>query len=304
MNSQMNARKIVALFVPAVAAAQVVWLAGCAGKAQPVKASQAPQASVVQPAPKPTRPVVAKRGTLYERLGGETVIREVVDDLVSRAGSDPAVNFARRGHGEGWQATPDNLDRLKHGLVAYLTTTAGGPLQYRDHDMVSAHRGMAISNAEFDAFVRNLGAALESRGVATREREELLRAVGTTRAAIVEAPDAPPAPAPTAEVPTPSPAPDAPQPEQATVEAPQSEVVPTEPAPQDTAPVVAPQEEPVTGEAARPEDATADEPAQVPNDTTPQDNTPQEVAPKEPAPETPEADAPAYDDDAPQEPRQ
>jgi len=285
----------------AAVAAQAAWVVGCASK--PHAPAQRTRAVAVEPAPapKPARPTVAKRGTLYERMGGEPVVKAVVDDLVTRAASDPAVNFARKGHGDGWQATPESLDHLKHGLVAYLTTTAGGPLQYRGGDMVSAHRGMAISNAEFDAFVRNLTAALEANHVAVREREELVRAVNTTRSAIVEAPDAPPAPAPTAEAPAPTP--DAPQPEQPTAEAPQAEVVPVEPAAQEPAPettsVEAPPQEEI--EPAKSDGAAPEEPAGVPNETLPNTAAPQEPAPR-PAEATP--DAPAYDEDDAQAPRQ
>jgi hemoglobin len=285
----------------AALAAQAAWVVGCASKS-PARI-QRPQPVAVEPAPapKPVRPTVAKRGTLYERMGGEPVVRAVVDDLVTRAASDPALNFARKGHGDGWQATPESLDHLKHGLVTYLTTTAGGPLQYRGSDMVSAHRGMAISNAEFDAFVRHLAAALEANHVPGREREELVRAVNTTRVAIVEAPDAPPAPAPTAEAP--APAPEAPQPEQPTAEAPQTEVVPTEPAPQEAAPEAAPVEaqphEPM--EPGISEEAAPEEPSAMPNESVPNDAAPQDAAP-EPADATP--DAPAYDEDDAQAPLQ
>jgi hemoglobin len=282
----------------AAVAAQAAWVVGCAGK--PKAPVQRTQPVAVEPAPAPkARPTVAKRGTLYERMGGEPVVRAVVDDLVTRAASDPALNFARKGHGDGWQATPESLDHLKHGLVTYLTTTAGGPLQYRGSDMVSAHRGMAISNAEFDAFVRHLAAALDANHVATREREELVRAVGTTRSAIVEAPDAPPAPAPTAE----APAPDALQPEQPTAEAPQAEVVPAETAPQETAPEVTPVEaQPQEAmEPAKSDEAAVDEPGAVPTETVPNDASPQDAAPQ-PADAAP--DAPAYDEDDSPAPRQ
>ena len=186
---------------------------GCGGKTEPRPKAQP---AVAQPAPAPqpkpqTRPAVSRRGTLFERLGGESVVRAVVDDFVSRAASDPAVNFTRQGHPNPWQATPERLERLKERLVEFVSTTAGGPAQYRGNDMVTAHRGMAITNAEFDALAGHLRAALEANGVPRREREELLGVVASLRGAVVEAPDAPPAEAPTADATTESaPAVDAP----------------------------------------------------------------------------------------------
>jgi len=138
-----------------------------------------------------SRPV-ARTGTLYERLGGAEGVRKVVDDFVARAATDPAVNFARKGHANAWQASPERVERLKQRLVEYVATLAGGPseYQYRGEDMVTAHRGMGISNEEFDALAKDLRAALESNNVPEREREELLDAVASTRHAIVQAPDA------------------------------------------------------------------------------------------------------------------
>jgi hemoglobin len=148
------------------------------------------------PATKPTtrpttRSAVSRTGTLFDRLGGEASIRKVVDDFVRRAAADPAVNFTRKGHANEWKATPHNLERLKQRLVEFVATTSGGPArhQYHGKDMVSAHKGMGISNAEFDALTAHLAAALDANKVSRREREELLNAVASTRGAIVEVPD-------------------------------------------------------------------------------------------------------------------
>ena len=254
------------------------WAAGCASKAErPAPSASGPsklvQAAPAQPAPQ-ARPTVSRRGTLFERMGGEPVVRAVVDDLVAAAAADPAVNFTRQGHGDARQVQPA---QLKQALVAFFTTTAGGPEQYRGSDMVSAHRGMAITNAEFDAFARHLSAALEKNGVGRREREELLSAVATTRAAIVETPDAPPADAAkvdTSKAPTPgsndaasdSAQAEVPQaevaPEEGSVETAPGQVVPTEANPEDAPPAVTPAEEmkPEAGPSDQPKPAPADEP--------------------------------------------
>ena len=170
-----------------------------------------------------TRPV-ARRGTLYDRLGGESAIRAVVDDLVARAANDPAVNFTRQGAPSEWQATPQNVERLKRRFVEFVATTAGGPQQYSGNDMVTAHKGMAITDREFDALAGHLRAALEANNVPRREREEVMNAVASTRGAIVEVNEAPPATPPAAESPAPEDtATDAPAPETPAPDAPESD---------------------------------------------------------------------------------
>ena len=168
---------------------------GCASNSAPDETSRgfasSDSAQTTPDSQSDSRPV-ARTGTLYERLGGAEGVRKVVDDFVARAATDPAVNFARKGHANAWQASPEKVEHLKQRLVEYVATLAGGPseYQYRGEDMVTAHRGMGISNEEFDALAKDLRAALESNNVPEREREELLDAVASTRHAIVQAPDA------------------------------------------------------------------------------------------------------------------
>src|SRR4051794_2521552 len=168
---------------------------GCASNSAPDETSRGFASSdpaQTTPDSQPESRPVARTGSLYERLGGAEGVRKVVDDFVARAATDPAVNFARKGHANAWQASPEKVEHLKQRLVEYVATLAGGPseYQYRGSDMVTAHRGMGISNEEFDALAKDLRAALETNNVPEREREELLDAVASTRNAIVEAPDA------------------------------------------------------------------------------------------------------------------
>ena len=261
-----------------IAGVMAPWCTGCGGT-KPPPAAPTPAAPAMQPAPTPqrppqTRPAAARRGTLYERMGGDAVVRAVVEDFVSRAASDPAVNFTRQGQAHAWEATPENVERLKQRLVEFVATTAGGPMQYRGADMVTAHRGMAITNAEFDALAGHLRAALDANDVPRRERDELLKAVGSMRGAVVEVADAP-----------------APQPQDpsTTDAAPTPDAAPSEPAPEgapkakadDPAPVEAPEQP-------KPEDAPA-----------PEAPPPEAPAPDAPAPDAPPAPAdPAAPDSA------
>jgi hemoglobin len=52
--------------------------------------------------------------------------------------------------------------------------------------MVTAHAGMKITHAEFDALAADLKAALQEFNVPQKEQDELLALVETTRGAIVE----------------------------------------------------------------------------------------------------------------------
>lgn len=125
--------------------------------------------------------------SLYARLGGHDAIKAVVDDFVKRAASDPKVNFDRKNptHPNQWEATPDNVDKLKKHLVQFITEATGGPKSYHGKSMEAVHQGMEISNAEFDAAAADLKASLESLKVPENLQNELMTIVGSTRSQMV-----------------------------------------------------------------------------------------------------------------------
>ena len=123
--------------------------------------------------------------TLYERLGGEAAIRAVVDDFVAYAAPDPAVNFTRKGHPNEWQATPENVAKLKRHLVQFIAKATGGPQTYEGRDMVTVHTGMQITDPEFTAAAGDLKKALDKNNVPSNLQDELIAVVETTRAQIV-----------------------------------------------------------------------------------------------------------------------
>ena len=124
--------------------------------------------------------------TLYDRIGGEATIVAVVDDLIARAMADRAVNFSRSGTPHAWQPTPQNVALLKTRLIQFLGTATGGPQQYEGEDLRTGHRGMRITGAEFDAFVRDVGVSLQQVGVKEKERKEVLEIVQSAKGSIVE----------------------------------------------------------------------------------------------------------------------
>src|SRR5262249_26266730 len=96
--------------------------------------------------------------SLYERLGGKDAITAVVDDFVGRVAADNRINrfFAKA-----------NVPRLKARLVDQICEATGGPCKYTGADMKTAHKGMGISNADFDALVGDLVATLDKFNVPT-----------------------------------------------------------------------------------------------------------------------------------------
>ena len=129
------------------------------------------------PAPVPPVPPAARAGpSLYERLGGRPAIGQVVADLIVRVTTDPRISDFFRGV---------DLDSLRAGLTDQLCQVTGGPCRYTGRPMRDVHASMNLKDADFDALVSDLVAALDRAGVAEREKGELLGILGGLRREIV-----------------------------------------------------------------------------------------------------------------------
>jgi hemoglobin len=117
--------------------------------------------------------------SLYDRLGGKPAITAVVDQFVANVAADSRINKRF--------ATTD-IPRLKGQLVDQICMVTGGPCVYTGRDMRTAHAGMKISTADFNALVEDLVKALDHFKVPERERQELLGLLSPMKTDIVEIP--------------------------------------------------------------------------------------------------------------------
>lgn len=117
------------------------------------------------------------QGSLYDRLGGESAIKAVIEDFVGRCAGDSRINpkFART-----------DVPRLKAMLVEQVAEATGGPIRYSGRGMDETHLGMQVTAGELDALVEDLSATLNQFGVPGAEQAELLGILGPLRADIVE----------------------------------------------------------------------------------------------------------------------
>jgi len=115
--------------------------------------------------------------SLYDRLGGIDAITTVARAFEERAAKDDRINqkFART-----------NLDRLTKEFVDQLCQDTGGPCTYTGLSMKQAHTNMGVTSGEFDAFMEDLVATLDSFNVGKAEQDELLNILRPMRADIVE----------------------------------------------------------------------------------------------------------------------
>ena len=118
--------------------------------------------------------MASKEKSLYERLGGKPAIIAVVDDFAARVAADRRVNR--------FFANTDVL-AFKAKLVDQLCEASGGPCKYTGRDMKTAHQGMGVTNADYEAVVEDLVITLDKFKfwIPQQEKHELLAVLGPMR---------------------------------------------------------------------------------------------------------------------------
>lgn len=134
--------------------------------------------------------------SLFERLGGQAGISNIVVDFTPRVLDDPRVNWSRegvtrgglslhRGQSETWKPTTEHIALLRKHLAEFLALASGGPATYTGRQIEIVHANMHISNPEFDAAIGDLKASLDTLKIPNLEQKELLAIVESTRPEIV-----------------------------------------------------------------------------------------------------------------------
>ncbi|MDJ1432909.1 group 1 truncated hemoglobin [Halostagnicola sp. A-GB9-2] len=116
--------------------------------------------------------------TLYDRLGGEEAIGAVVDQFYEYVLADDDL--------VGYFEDVDMQAQRAH-QTQFLSSVAGGPVEYTGEDMETAHDHLGISQKDFDVIAQYLGETLAEFDVDEADRKAVLEAVGQYEDAIVTA---------------------------------------------------------------------------------------------------------------------
>ncbi|HSP87108.1 MAG TPA: group 1 truncated hemoglobin [Ignavibacteriaceae bacterium] len=123
---------------------------------------------------------VAQEKTLYQRLGGYDAIAAVVDDFVMQLATDASIGAFFKGHSE------DSIKKIRQHVVDFICNAAGGPCNYTGRDMKTSHKGMGITEAQWNKSVEYLKNTLNKFKVPEKEQNELFAAVSSVKRDIVE----------------------------------------------------------------------------------------------------------------------
>jgi hemoglobin len=118
--------------------------------------------------------------SLYTRLGGYDAIALVVDDFITRLATDKRFEKFFTGFSD------DSKKRLRQHILDQFCAAAGGLCVYTGREMRTSHKGLGITEADWDAAAKHLVAALDKYKVPEAEKNELLAFVVTQKKDIVE----------------------------------------------------------------------------------------------------------------------
>jgi hemoglobin len=106
---------------------------------------------------------VRAEDTLYSDMGGQPGINKIADVSVDNYLADPRVKDI---------FSESNIDRIRAELKDQFCVIAGGPCRYTGHSMEATHKGLHLTNANFNALVEDLQSAMDSCNIpfATQNR--------------------------------------------------------------------------------------------------------------------------------------
>jgi hemoglobin len=104
----------------------------------------------------------------------------VANDLLPRLRADPQL-------GRFWaHRAKDSIQREKQLLIDFLCASAGRPMYYRGRDMSLVHRGLRISESDWNVFLGHAAATLAKFKVPEAEQSEVVKFVQGLKQDIVE----------------------------------------------------------------------------------------------------------------------
>jgi hemoglobin len=114
--------------------------------------------------------------SLYQDLGGHDGIVKIANQTADNFLADDRIK----------QTFDDtNMDRFKALLADQFCQLTGGPCVYKGRDMHTAHKGLHLDTADFNAVVEDLQAAMDKYDVPFRTQNRLLALLAPMKRDIV-----------------------------------------------------------------------------------------------------------------------
>ena len=121
----------------------------------------------------------AKAPTLYTQLGGYDALAAVTDDFINRLATDPDLGKFFVGLND------ESKKRVRQHVIDFLCNATGGPCLYLGQDMKTAHKGLHITEAEWNTSAADLVATLNKFKVPQAQQTAVMGAISALKGDIV-----------------------------------------------------------------------------------------------------------------------
>jgi len=113
---------------------------------------------------------------LFKRLGGQEGIVVFIDRLYDLIAVDNRLKSKFAGK---------DIKKMKEGQYVYMTELLGGPKVYKGTDIAEIHKGVGLTDYEFDCFLGNMEKAMTGLGMEDETVDEVIISSEEIRAALL-----------------------------------------------------------------------------------------------------------------------
>lgn len=106
-------------------------------------------------------PAIVQEKTIYEKLGGDEGISAAVDQIVARHLENEDIKHYFLPLTEN----PEYFEEFKQHIKDFLAAGTGGETEYTGRDMLAAHKGLNLSEADFLAAIDDILFVLDTNKV-------------------------------------------------------------------------------------------------------------------------------------------
>lgn len=104
--------------------------------------------------------------SLHQRLGGEEGIARLVDDVIAAHLANPLVKTR-------FEEIRD-MTHTKQLVSEFFTAGLGSPPTYTGKGMLGAHKGVSVSEQEFQAAINDIVGAMNKNGMDEGSKNDIL----------------------------------------------------------------------------------------------------------------------------------
>ena len=111
-----------------------------------------------------------KQNTLFERIGGEAAIAELIHDFYDRVLADPELKpFFKH----------TSIDKLRRMQREFFSAALDGPINYTGRPLSHVHHGRGITKHHFALYVNHLLDTLRDCGINEQDVNEIIGRINT-----------------------------------------------------------------------------------------------------------------------------